>query len=159
MISVQTEPFTLERYNEMLPLIRKCWDECTALKLRSCAYGDERNETVVSPDYAQYQRMADSGALLYVTLRVAGRLEGYCIGFTYTSLHQKTALCGIADSLYVSKEHRKETGQVIDAYVEALKARKVEIIGWPTTPHGYVYKQLKQRGFVRDDVVMELRIK
>jgi hypothetical protein len=42
---------------------------------------------------------------------------------------------------------------------EVLRERGISIIGWPVTMTGKMFEILKRRGYIADDVVMELKIK
>ena len=47
----------------------------------------------------------------------------------------------------------------ISAIEETLRLRGISIIGWPVTMTGKMFEILKRRGYIADDVVMELKIK
>jgi hypothetical protein len=158
-MNIAVEPFSVELFDELIPLAQKCWDEGTKDKGVSCAYHGERDYQI-EPDRDRYQELDKSGALIIVTLRNDRKLVGYCTGILYRALHHKHILCGNADSLYVEPEHRTYMViRLIDRFEDELKARGVQIIGWPTHERGPIFKLLQVRGYVGDDIVMEKRLK
>lgn len=156
-IAIEKESFNLELYAEILPLAQKCWEESTMFKGETCAYFGER-DFMVEPDLAVYEKFANHGSVVVVTLRENTILKGYVVGFTHYSLHHKKILCGHGDSIYIEPEHRSYTCIVIDKFERAMKELNVQMIGWPAHVDGPVYQVLKNRGFVNDDVIMEKRI-
>jgi hypothetical protein len=156
MIGIQVEAFTDGLFDEMLPLIQKCWKECTQIKGETCAYYGER-EFDVEPDLEGYKGLARLGSLVVVCLREDG-LKGYAAGFTYPSLHHRKVLGCIGDTIYIETGYRDHMGAVIDRFLREMTSRKADIIGWPVGPRTQVHKLLKERGFVRDDIVMEKRL-
>ena len=157
MIAIESEPFSLETFAEILPLGQKCWEESTLNKKDTCAYYGER-DFQVEPDAFEYERLYKLGLMVLVTLRVDKRLKGYVDGFIYRSLHHKKIMCAIGDSLYIDPDYRAYTGVVVDKFEQAMRDKEVQIIGWPTHIEGPVYEVLKARGYVGDDIVMEKRL-
>lgn len=157
MISIAKEHFTASVFAEMLPLIRKCWDECTKIKSKTCAYHGDR-DFMIEPYYEQYQKLQDEGCYVLITLRDAGVMRGYIEGFTYSSLHHKKVLCGMCDSIYIEPKYRWYIRSLITKFENEMRTLKAEIIGWPTTRKGKLYRLLRARGFTADDVVMEKRL-
>lgn len=155
-VTIDKEKFTQDLFQELLPLAQKCWEESTLAKAEKCAFYGER-DFQIEPDIEQYQRLNDMGSLVIVTLR-NGALKGYVSGFTYKALHHKGIVGAIGDTLYVEPEYRSYAGIVIDKFMDEMRERKVQIVGWPVTPEGYIHQLLKARGFVGDDVVMEKRL-
>jgi hypothetical protein len=157
MICIEQEPFNLEVAAEMLPLAQKCWEESTAFKKDTCAYYGER-DFQIEPDTQGYQQLADMGLVVLITLRSDGVLKGYVLGLLYKSKHHKKIACSISDSAYLEPQCRSYAGVMIDKFGTAMKAEKVEIIGWPTHIDGPWFAVLKARGYVGDDIVMEKRL-
>lgn len=154
-VTIESEPFSRELFDELLPLAQKCWKESTAIKADTCAFYGER-DFEIEPDFGAYQRLED--ALAVVTVRNDGTLVGYVLGFSYRALHHKHVLGGIADTMYLEPDYRCYAPVVAEKFEKEMKARGVGIIGWPTHVNGPTYKLLEQMGYVGDDVVMEKRI-
>lgn len=155
-VSIEIEPFNADSYAELLPLIHKCWDECTLIKGNTCAYHGDR-EFKISPNYEAYQKLADEGALVLVALRDDRVMRGYCVGFLYYALHHRV-LCAIGDSIYADPDYRVYSPVMIEKFENEMRRLKAEIIGWPTHIDGPIFELLKARGFVGDDIVMEKRL-
>lgn len=143
---------------EILPLGQKCWNESTVEKAERCAFYGER-DFQIEPNLEAYQRLADTGALVLVTLRDEGKLKGYVSGFTYRALHHRRILGGIGDSIYIEPEYRSYAVVMVDRVEEQFGSMGVGIIGWPTQEGGAVHQVLKAKGYIGDDIVMEKRIK
>jgi hypothetical protein len=154
-MKIDREAFSVELFNELLPLARKCWQESSALKADSCVFAGER-DLVIEPDLENYQKISDS--LIIVTLRDEGKLVGYLVGFLYRSPHHKKILCGNGDSIYVEPAYRSYAVVLTERFEKESQAAGAQIIGWPTHPDGPVYRLLKARGYTVDDVVMEKRL-
>jgi|SRR5882762_1783496 len=154
---IDREPFTLELYEEVLPLAQKCWEENTRLKAETCAYYGER-DFKIEPDISEYQRLAALGLVVIVTLRDEGVLKGYVSGFLYRSWHHKHILCSNVDSIYIEPDYRSYTVVVVERFEKEFEKLGAGIIGWPTHVNGPVYEILKRRGYVGDDIVMEKRL-
>lgn len=156
-VTIQQEKFSLDVFAEILPLAQACWDESTLFKKDTCAYYGDR-DFAIEPDAAGYERLSNLGLVVLMTLRDEQALKGYVVGFIYQSLHHQKILCGIGDSIYIDPEYRSYTAIVAEKFEQAMKERKVEIIGWPVHIDGPVYQVLKNRGYVGDDIVMEKRL-
>jgi hypothetical protein len=154
---IEQEPFNLSVAAEILPLAQAGWDESTEIKGATCAYFGDRG-LAIEPDMERYAELAEQGLVVLVTLREHTVLKGYVIGLTYRSLHHKRILCGIGDAIYVDPNYRAYTAVIADKFEAAMRARSVEIIGWPTHIEGPIYEVLKARGYVGDDIVMEKRL-
>jgi hypothetical protein len=149
---IAIEPFTRELALEILPLGQKCWEEATIAKGEACAFYGQR-DFAIEPDVDEYLKAAKTSVV--VTLRDEGKLVGYVIGLLYRSLHHKSVQCALGDSIYVDPDYRSYTGVMVERFETEIKKLGAKIIGWPVTPDGPVYKVLKARGFVGDDVIME----
>lgn len=154
-IRIEQEVFTEELAAEMFPLAQACWDESTLNKKDTCAYYGER-DFIVEPDMERYKALAKAGLMVAVTLREA-TLKGYILGFTCRSLHHKKITCASVDSIYMDPEYRSYTAVVCEKFEQSVSKLGAQIIGWPTHIDGPVYKVLKARGYVGDDVIMEKR--
>jgi hypothetical protein len=156
-VKVAVEPFTQALFDELLPLAQKCWQESTEAKAEKCAFYGER-DFAIEPDFDAYQRLADAGTLVVVTLRNEAKLVGYVVGFSYRALHHKHIIGGIGDTFYIEPEFRSYAPIVAARFEKELTSLGVGIIGWPTTEGGPVHTMLKAMGYVGDDIVMEKRI-
>ena len=157
MISI--ESFTRELADEIVPLGQQSWDECSEIKQDTCAYHGQRG-LAIDPDIDQYLYLAENQSLIAMTLRDEDKvLRGYALLILYKSLHLKTELCGNVDTFYVQPDFRRSMSRFISAVEETLKLRGISIIGWPVTMTGKMFEILKRRGYIADDVVMELKIK
>lgn len=158
-MKIAIETFTRELADEIVPLGQQSWDECSEIKKDTCAYHGQRG-LAIDPDIDQYLYLADHQSLIAFTLRddECG-LHGYALAILYRSLHLKTELCGNVDTFYVQPNHRSSMPRLMSAIEETLRERGVSIIGWPVTMTGKLYEILKCRGYIADDVVMELKLK
>ncbi len=147
----------MELYEEVLPLGRKCWAESTTNKGETCAYFGER-DFAIEPDTEVYQRLADQGSAVIVTLRDNESLKGYVVGFLYRSWHHREILCANVDSIYIEPPYRAYTAVVCEVFEKAFASLGAKIVGWPTHINGPVFEFLKARGYVGDDIVMEKRL-
>lgn len=159
MTTIAIEPFTRELANEIVPLGQQSWDECSEIKKDTCAYHGQRG-LAIDPDIDQYLYLAENHSLIAMTLRDDDKvLRGYALLILYKSLHLKTELCGNVDTFYVQPNSRRSMSRFISEIEETLRLRGISIIGWPVTMTGKMFEILKRRGYIADDVVMELKIK
>jgi hypothetical protein len=159
MATIAIEPFTRELADEIVPLGQQSWDECSEIKKDTCAYHGQRG-LAIDPDIDQYLYLANHQSLIAMTLRDDEKvLRGYALLILYKSLHLKTELCGNVDTFYVQPNFRRSMSRFISAIEETLREHGTSIIGWPVTMTGKMFEILKRRGYIADDVVMELKIK
>lgn len=95
MITAQVEP-----YMDCLPELMACYDhhwEELALN---------KDKVPLAPQYDVYEARDDAGQLMLVTLREAGRLVGYFIGFIAPGLHYKTCLTLTMDIFWTHPDVR-----------------------------------------------------
>lgn len=88
-----------------------------------------QDKVPLSPQFDKYVATEKQGGLIFVTLRSAGQMVGYFIGFIAPGLHYSTCLTCQMDIFYVLPEHRGS-----GAGFQLFK---------------FVEKQLKQRGVRR----------
>lgn len=158
-MKIAIEPFTLELAAEIMPLGQEAWDECSEIKKDTCAYHGQRGLTI-DPNNEMYLLMQTNNALIVMTLRSEeGTLHGYALLVLYHSMHLRKEFCGNVDTFYVQPEHRRFMPRFMTALETELRERGVSIIGWPVTLAGLLYQILKTRGYIADDVVMELKLK
>lgn len=87
-----------------------------------------QDKVPLSPQYSAYIDRERTGGLIFVTLRDAGELVGYFIGFIAPGLHYSTCLTCTMDIFYVRADKRKGSAGVrMFRFVEAeLKRRGVQ---------------------------------
>jgi hypothetical protein len=157
--TIVIEPFTRELSTEITPLGQEAWDECSEIKKDTCAYHGQRG-LQIDPNIDQYLHLAANNVLAAMTLRGEdGVLHGYALLILYHSLHLKDELCGNVDTFYVQPEHRKFMPRFMSSIEEEFRSRGVSIVGWPVTMTGKLFEILKKRGYIADDVIMELKLK
>ena len=158
-MKIAIETFTRELSDEIIPLGQMSWDECSEIKQDTCAYHGQR-DLQIDPDIEQYLYLAEHQSLIAITLRDDGDiLRGYALAILYRSLHLKTELCGNVDTFYVQPDFRRSMPRFMSELEDTLKERGVSIIGWPVTMTGKLFDILMRRGYIADDVVMELKLK
>lgn len=117
MITFHVESFE-ERLDELQALL--------PLHYRELALNQDK--VPLSPQYHVYIERERAGGLLFVTLRDAGELVGYFIGFVAPGLHYSTCLTCTMDIFYVHPERRSGSAGVrMFRFVEAeLRRRGVQ---------------------------------
>ena len=87
-----------------------------------------QDKVPLSPQFDKYVATEKQGGLIFVTLRKAGEMVGYFIGFIAPGLHYSTCLTCQMDIFYVLPEHRGSgTGfQLFKFAVQQLKKRGVQ---------------------------------
>lgn len=87
-----------------------------------------QDKVPLAPQYQVYIERERAGGLLFVTLRDAGELVGYFIGFIAPGLHYSTCLTCTMDIFYVRQEKRTGSAGVrMFRFVETeLKRRGVQ---------------------------------
>ena len=88
----------------------------------------DQDKVPLSPQFDKYVAAEQRGELIFVTLRKAGQMVGYFIGFIAPGLHYSTCLTCNMDIFYVLPDHRGSgTGFQLFKFVEQqLKKRGVE---------------------------------
>lgn len=158
-MKISIETFTRELSDEIIPLGQQSWDECSEIKKDTCAYHGQRG-LPIDPDIDQFLYLSEHDSLVTMTLRDDENiLRGYALLILYRSLHLKTELCGNVDTFYVQPDYRRYMPRFISQVEGALRDRGISIIGWPVTMTGKMYEILQRRGYIADDVVMELKLK
>lgn len=156
---IAIEPFTKELSEEIIPLGQQSWDECSEIKKDTCAYHGQRG-LPINPDIDQYLYLHENHSLIAMTLRDDENvIRGYALIIIYRSLHLKTEVCGNIDTFYIQPDYRSSMTRFMSKVEDELRNRDVSIIGWPVTMTGKLYEILKHRGYIADDVVMELKLK
>jgi GNAT superfamily N-acetyltransferase len=83
-------------FKELAPLLPAHYEELCVTK-----------DFPLSPDYAVYDRLHQSGMLRAVTCRNDGELIGYIVFIVQPHLHYRTCTTAFEDLYYVKKEYRK----------------------------------------------------
>ena len=88
----------------------------------------DQDKVPLSPQFDKYVVAEQRGELIFVTLRKAGQMVGYFIGFIAPGLHYSTCLTCNMDIFYVLPDHRGSgTGFQLFKFVEQqLKKRGVD---------------------------------
>lgn len=95
MITAQVEPYQ-ECLHELMECYPAHWAELALNK----------DKVPLDPQYDVYDARDDAGQLLLVTLRDAGRLVGYFIGFIAPGLHYRTCLTLTMDIFWTHPDIR-----------------------------------------------------
>lgn len=117
MITAHVESFT-ERLEELKVLLPMHYEELALNK----------DQVPLDPQYDIYIKREAMGEVIFVTLREAGRLVGYFIGFIAPGLHYRTCLTCTMDIFYVHPDVRGRMGGVrlFRAVKAELKRRGVQ---------------------------------
>lgn len=117
MITAHVESFE-ERLSELQALLPIHYAELAL----------NQDKVPLSPQYGIYIQRERQGELIFVTLREAGELIGYFIGFVAPGLHYSTCLMCTMDIFYVHKDKRTGSAGIrLFRFVEAeLKRRGVQ---------------------------------
>lgn len=99
MLTAHVENLT-ERLEEMKPFFPLHWEELAL----------NQKQVPLDPQYDIYLDRDAMGQVLLVTLRKAGAMVGYFVGFIAKGLHYKTCLTLTMDIFYVLPEHRGDGG-------------------------------------------------
>jgi GNAT superfamily N-acetyltransferase len=118
MITAHVESLT-ERLEEMKPLFPLHWAELALNK----------DKVPLDPQYGIYLARDAAGEVLFVTLREAGALIGYFVGFVAPGLHYRTCLTLTMDIFYVHPERRGRGGITLFRAVED-EARRRGVQRW-----------------------------
>lgn len=117
MITAHIESFE-ERLEELQALLPLHYQELAL----------NQDKVPLSPQYGIYIARERAGELLFVTLRDAGALVGYFIGFIAPGLHYSTCLTCTMDIFFVRADKRKGSAGVrLFRFVESeLRRRGVQ---------------------------------
>jgi GNAT superfamily N-acetyltransferase len=101
MLTACVEPFR-PFLEEVQPLLPRHWEELALNK----------DQVPLDPQYDEYLRRDANGSVLLVTLRNAGELAGYFVGFVAPGLHYQTCLTLTLDIFWIAPEHRGHMGGI-----------------------------------------------
>lgn len=117
MITAQTEGLT-ENIEELKRFFHGHWSELA----------EDRDKVQLNPQYDIYLRRDALGEVVFVSLREAGAIIGYFVGFISPALHYKDCLTCLGDIFYIEPGRRGLGGGMkLFAEVKAeLKRRGVQ---------------------------------
>lgn len=85
----------------------------------------DQEHVPLDPDYDEYLRLDSMGRILLVTVREAGVLVGYFVGFVGRALHYQSLMQLTLDIFWIAPEHRGKMGGVkLFKAVEAEATRR-----------------------------------
>ncbi len=114
MITYHIESFE-ERLEELKVLLPAHYEELALNK----------DHVPLSPQYSIYIDRERAGQLIFVTIREAGELIGYFIGFIAPGLHYSTCLTCTMDIFYIRSDKRQgSSGVRLFRFVEAELRRR-----------------------------------
>lgn len=80
------------------------------VKLHFLAHWEElaldKDKVPLAPNYSLYVLRAEMGEVLVATIRKAGQIEGYFVGFVAPGLHYQTCLTCTMDIFWIHPDHR-----------------------------------------------------
>lgn len=120
MLTAQVENLT-QRLDEMKPLFPRHYEEISLHQF----HGHD-----LSPIYPIYLQRDARGEALLVTLRQAGALVGYFVGFIAPGLHYSSCLTLTMDIFYVLPEVRGQNGGAILFKEVEREARRRGVKAW-----------------------------
>ncbi len=117
MITYHVESFA-EMMPEFKPLLPLHWKELAL----------NQDQVPLSPQWEVYLRREAMGKLLFVSVREAGKIIGYYIGFVSPGLHYSTCLTCITDIFFIHPDKRgSRAGIGLFKFLESeLKRRGVQ---------------------------------
>lgn len=114
MLTAHVESLT-ERLEDLKPFFPLHWEELAL----------NQKQVALDPQYGVYLAKDAAGEVMLVTLRKAGEIVGYFVGFVGPGLHYKSCLTLTMDIFYVVPEHRGDGGGfVLFKAVEAEARRR-----------------------------------
>lgn len=149
-----TVTFTRERWAtyraECDELWREHYDE---LALR-------KSHMQMKPDEEAYRALDQLGILDIVVARDGPRMVGYVISVVRRHMHYADVLVGYEDAYFLAKSHRHGlTGlRLLQAWVAAMRARKVALLFAMTKPWLDMSPLFKRLGFTLSDLMYSLWI-
>ncbi len=114
----------------------------------------------LAPNYAGYRTLDANGCVFLVTLRDAGRLAGYFLGFLFPELHYQSCLACTGDIFYVRPEYRRGTAglQMFRFAKRELKARGIQRWHVTTKLHQDCGALLRRVGFSPVEMHYSMRL-
>jgi len=87
-------------------LLSDFWDEAISLTRANNEETGAIQGAEFAPDKERYLETERLGFIVSFTLRLAGRLVGYCLMFVSNHLHYPSTVWAVQDTLFVSKSYR-----------------------------------------------------
>lgn len=145
MFTVHVESFT-KNLLELKPMFQSHYMEISEHR---------KHGIPLDPDYEEYERLENSGRLIFLALRSEGKLVGYATGFIVRALHYRTILEWHPDLFFVEVPYRGnrsgENGSVLlrNAIENEAKRRGVRLIkqGFKATHAKHISKLFTEGGF------------
>lgn len=112
--------------------LRDCLPEMQAFLLQAHweELALEKDKIPLSPNYDEYLRLDDAHVLIVVTVRDAGVMIGYFLGFVAPHLHYSTCLTCTMDIFYIVKDYRQHgVGMGLFKYTEFV-LKKMGVKKW-----------------------------
>lgn len=118
-LSMQVENFR-DVIEEAKPLLQRHWEEIA----------HDKELVPLDPDWQRYALMEAMGQLSVVTVRVGGKMVGYCCMFVAPGMHYRSTLEARMDIFWIAPEYRGRYGGVrlFRAVERELKRRGVKRI-------------------------------
>lgn len=113
MLTAHVESLT-ERLEDLKPFFPLHWEELAL----------NQKQVPLDPQYGIYLAKDAAGEVMLVTLRKAGEIVGYFVGFVGPGLHYKTCLTLTMDIFYVVPAHRGDGGGFVLFKVVEVEARR-----------------------------------
>lgn len=119
-----------------------------------------RDKVPLAPRWDVYEFQEARGELFFVSLRDAGELSGYFIGFVAPGLHYETCLTCIQDIFYVKPDERGQAaGKILFDFVESeLKRRGVQRLITNSKNHFPAAWMFDRRGYEPIETIHSLWI-
>jgi GNAT superfamily N-acetyltransferase len=114
LITYQDERFA-DVIGEIKPLLEDHYEEIAVMK----------DKIKLNPNYQQYEVMEQNNMLHIATVRVDGKLAGYCISFIVKHIHYQDCVQALNDILFVAKEYRH--GSIGTRLIKYAEQRLTEI--------------------------------
>lgn len=138
MLTAAPEPWRpfIEEVQPMLPLH---WDELALNK----------DQVPLDPQYHVYDQRDQAGQVMVVTLRDAGELVGYFIGFVAPGLHYQTCLTLHLDIFWVRPDKRNGTSgmRLLKAVEKEARRRGVQRMFVGSKVHADASRLFKALGY------------
>lgn len=143
MLTAQPEPFS-PFLEEVKPLLDRHY----------CELALNQDKVPLSPQFDEYLRKDARGEVLTVTLRSAGELVGYFVGFVAPGLHYSTCLTLHLDIFWLAPEHRGQMGglRLFKAVEKEAKRRGVQRMFVGSKVHKDASRLFEALGYTKCEV-------
>jgi Acetyltransferase (GNAT) family len=108
----------------------------------------EANRPVLDPDWAQYEKLADSGMYHMFTARDDGKLVGYAAYFIAPNVHYKAWHPAVNDIIYLDPASRQATAGVrFLRYLEVELAKLTTSVIYHVKPGTPMARAMERLGY------------